>query len=120
MATGRPRSPTVGPVSSPIAWRSSTPARPPSCARSATGTRENAPVKRIVAVKGLANLALREIAKSGNRHCAAGQWTCCTARCRGRSPRSAAVHAVGGDLGRSEVAGLALERGGHLYLGLEF
>jgi 3-keto-5-aminohexanoate cleavage enzyme len=31
-----------------------------------------------------------------------------------------AVSAVGGDLGRSEVAGLALERGGHLHLGLEF
>ena len=27
---------------------------------------------------------------------------------------------VGGDLGRSDVARLALERGGHLHLGLEF
>jgi 3-keto-5-aminohexanoate cleavage enzyme len=27
---------------------------------------------------------------------------------------------VGGDIGRSEVAQLALERGGHLHLGLEF
>ena len=27
---------------------------------------------------------------------------------------------VGGDLGRSDVADLALERGGHLHLGLEF
>lgn len=31
-----------------------------------------------------------------------------------------AVSVVGGDLGRSDVAGLALERGGHLHLGLEF
>ena len=31
-----------------------------------------------------------------------------------------AVSAVGGDLGRSEVARLALRRGGHLHLGLEF
>lgn len=31
-----------------------------------------------------------------------------------------AVSAVGGDIGRSEVARLALERGGHLHLGLEF
>ena len=31
-----------------------------------------------------------------------------------------AVSVVGGDLGRSEVAPLALERGGHLHLGLEF
>ena len=31
-----------------------------------------------------------------------------------------AVSVVGGDLGRSEVARLALERGGHLHLGLEF
>jgi 3-keto-5-aminohexanoate cleavage enzyme len=30
------------------------------------------------------------------------------------------VSAVGGDLGRSPVASLALERGGHLHLGLEF
>jgi 3-keto-5-aminohexanoate cleavage enzyme len=30
------------------------------------------------------------------------------------------VSVVGGDLGRSEVATLALERGGHLHLGLEF
>jgi uncharacterized protein (DUF849 family) len=27
---------------------------------------------------------------------------------------------VGGDLGRSDVAKLAIERGGHLHLGLEF
>lgn len=31
-----------------------------------------------------------------------------------------AVSVLGGDLGRSEVAGVALERGGHLHLGLEF
>jgi 3-keto-5-aminohexanoate cleavage enzyme len=31
-----------------------------------------------------------------------------------------AVSAVGGDLGRTEVARLALQRGGHLHLGLEF
>ncbi len=31
-----------------------------------------------------------------------------------------AVSAVGGDLGRTEVASLALRRGGHLHLGLEF
>jgi len=31
-----------------------------------------------------------------------------------------AVSVVGGDLGRSDVARLALERGGHLHLGLEF
>ena len=31
-----------------------------------------------------------------------------------------AVSCVGGDLGRSEVAKLALRRGGHLHLGLEF
>jgi uncharacterized protein (DUF849 family) len=31
-----------------------------------------------------------------------------------------AVSAVGGDIGRSEVARIALERGGHLHLGLEF
>lgn len=31
-----------------------------------------------------------------------------------------AVSAVGGDLGRTSVARLALERGGHLHLGLEF
>jgi uncharacterized protein (DUF849 family) len=31
-----------------------------------------------------------------------------------------AVSAVGGDLGRTEVARLALRRGGHLHLGLEF
>jgi uncharacterized protein (DUF849 family) len=31
-----------------------------------------------------------------------------------------AVSTVGGDLGRSDVASYALERGGHLHLGLEF
>jgi len=31
-----------------------------------------------------------------------------------------AVSAVGGDIGRSDVARIALERGGHLHLGLEF
>jgi uncharacterized protein (DUF849 family) len=31
-----------------------------------------------------------------------------------------AVSEVGGDVGRSEVAQLALQRGGHLHLGLEF
>jgi uncharacterized protein (DUF849 family) len=30
------------------------------------------------------------------------------------------VSVVGGDLGRSDVAKIALERGGHLHLGLEF
>jgi uncharacterized protein (DUF849 family) len=31
-----------------------------------------------------------------------------------------ATSAVGGDIGRSEVARVTLERGGHLHLGLEF
>jgi 3-keto-5-aminohexanoate cleavage enzyme len=31
-----------------------------------------------------------------------------------------AVSAAGGDIGRSDVARMALERGGHLHLGLEF
>jgi 3-keto-5-aminohexanoate cleavage enzyme len=38
----------------------------------------------------------------------------------GDCPVPWAVSAVGGDLGRSPVASLALERGGHLHLGLEF
>lgn len=38
----------------------------------------------------------------------------------GDAPIPWAVSVVGGDLGRSEVARLALERGGHLHLGLEF
>jgi uncharacterized protein (DUF849 family) len=38
----------------------------------------------------------------------------------GDAPIPWAVSAVGGDLGRTEVARLALERGGHLHLGLEF
>jgi uncharacterized protein (DUF849 family) len=38
----------------------------------------------------------------------------------GEAPIPWAVSVVGGDLGRSEVARLALERGGHLHLGLEF
>jgi uncharacterized protein (DUF849 family) len=38
----------------------------------------------------------------------------------GDCPVPWAVSAVGGDLGRSAVASLALERGGHLHLGLEF
>lgn len=38
----------------------------------------------------------------------------------GDAPIPWAVSVVGGDLGRSEVADLALTRGGHLHLGLEF
>ena len=38
----------------------------------------------------------------------------------GDAPIPWAVSVVGGDLGRSAVAPLALERGGHLHLGLEF
>ncbi len=38
----------------------------------------------------------------------------------GDCPVPWAVSVVGGDLGRSDVAHLALERGGHLHLGLEF
>ena len=38
----------------------------------------------------------------------------------GDAPIPWAVSVVGGDLGRSEVARIALERGGHLHLGLEF
>ncbi len=38
----------------------------------------------------------------------------------GDAPIPWAVSVVGGDVGRSEVAQLALERGGHLHLGLEF
>jgi uncharacterized protein (DUF849 family) len=38
----------------------------------------------------------------------------------GDAPIPWAVSVVGGDLGRSEVAKLAIERGGHLHLGLEF
>lgn len=38
----------------------------------------------------------------------------------GDAPIPWAVSVVGGDLGRSEVAAYALERGGHLHLGLEF
>ena len=38
----------------------------------------------------------------------------------GDAPIPWAVSVVGGDVGRSEVAELALERGGHLHLGLEF
>jgi uncharacterized protein (DUF849 family) len=38
----------------------------------------------------------------------------------GDCPVPWAVSAVGGDIGRSEVARLALDRGGHLHLGLEF
>ena len=38
----------------------------------------------------------------------------------GDAPIPWAVSVVGGDLGRSDVARLALERGGHLHLGLEF
>ncbi len=38
----------------------------------------------------------------------------------GDCPVPWAVSAVGGDIGRSEVALMALERGGHLHLGLEF
>jgi len=38
----------------------------------------------------------------------------------GDAPIPWAVSVVGGDLGRSDVAPLALERGGHLHLGLEF
>jgi uncharacterized protein (DUF849 family) len=38
----------------------------------------------------------------------------------GDAPIPWAVSVVGGDLGRSDVAKLALERGGHLHLGLEF
>ena len=38
----------------------------------------------------------------------------------GDCPVPWAVSVVGGDLGRSDVARLALERGGHLHLGLEF
>jgi uncharacterized protein (DUF849 family) len=38
----------------------------------------------------------------------------------GDAPIPWAVSAVGGDLGRTQVARLALERGGHLHLGLEF
>jgi 3-keto-5-aminohexanoate cleavage enzyme len=38
----------------------------------------------------------------------------------GDCPVPWAVSAVGGDIGRSDVARLALERGGHLHLGLEF
>jgi uncharacterized protein (DUF849 family) len=38
----------------------------------------------------------------------------------GDTPIPWAVSVVGGDLGRSDVAKVALERGGHLHLGLEF
>ena len=38
----------------------------------------------------------------------------------GDAPIPWAVSVVGGDLGRSDIARLALERGGHLHLGLEF
>ena len=38
----------------------------------------------------------------------------------GDTPIPWAVSVVGGDLGRSDVARTALERGGHLHLGLEF
>jgi 3-keto-5-aminohexanoate cleavage enzyme len=38
----------------------------------------------------------------------------------GDTPIPWAVSVVGGDLGRSDVGKLALERGGHLHLGLEF
>ena len=38
----------------------------------------------------------------------------------GDTPIPWAVSVVGGDVGRSDVADLALERGGHLHLGLEF
>lgn len=38
----------------------------------------------------------------------------------GDCPAPWAVSAVGGDIGRTEVAPIALERGGHLHLGLEF
>jgi uncharacterized protein (DUF849 family) len=38
----------------------------------------------------------------------------------GDAPIPWAVSVVGGDLGRSDVARIALERGGHLHLGLEF
>ena len=38
----------------------------------------------------------------------------------GDAPIPWAVSVVGGDVGRSDVADLALERGGHLHLGLEF
>ena len=38
----------------------------------------------------------------------------------GDCPVPWAVSAVGGDIGRTDVARLALERGGHLHLGLEF
>jgi uncharacterized protein (DUF849 family) len=38
----------------------------------------------------------------------------------GDCPVPWAVSAVGGDIGRTEVARVALERGGHLHLGLEF
>ena len=38
----------------------------------------------------------------------------------GDCPIAWAVSAVGGDIGRSEVARTTLERGGHLHLGLEF
>jgi uncharacterized protein (DUF849 family) len=38
----------------------------------------------------------------------------------GDTPIPWAVSVVGGDLGRSDVAKLAIERGGHLHLGLEF
>jgi uncharacterized protein (DUF849 family) len=38
----------------------------------------------------------------------------------GDAPIPWAVSVVGGDLGRSDVAKIALERGGHLHLGLEF
>ena len=38
----------------------------------------------------------------------------------GDAPIPWAVSVAGGDLGRSDVARLALERGGHLHLGLEF
>jgi 3-keto-5-aminohexanoate cleavage enzyme len=38
----------------------------------------------------------------------------------GDCPVPWAVSAVGGDVGRTEVARVALERGGHLHLGLEF
>jgi uncharacterized protein (DUF849 family) len=38
----------------------------------------------------------------------------------GDAPIPWAVSVVGGDLGRSDVARVALERGGHLHLGLEF
>jgi uncharacterized protein (DUF849 family) len=38
----------------------------------------------------------------------------------GDAPIPWAVSVVGGDVGRSDVAAVALERGGHLHLGLEF